>query len=119
MTTETHNIIELPYGNQVPTQHDIIQRFRKLYLEDKPLLPLLTSCAEEAERMMHELFIDAQTHSVTVKTHHKRESTYIKTIGYLCPSCKNDLHLKFSYCPGCGKPIEWIYKTGRKNNRAA
>lgn len=108
MNSDNHIIIVLPFGNQVPTQEEILNRFKNLYAEHKPLMPLLTVCAEEAERIMHELFVGKRTVVVKIKTVQGRNN-YTKATGYFCPSCKqNGVHVKYKYCPYCGKPIMWI-----------
>lgn len=104
---DTHIIIELPFGNKVPTQSQILKRLKKLYVENKPLLPILTACAEEVETMMHELFISSTEHEVVIRRTQGSKG-YSRKKGYFCPDCHmGGINTGFKFCPHCGKLIYW------------
>jgi hypothetical protein len=106
--TETEILVELPHGNHVPAQADILRRFRSLYLNDQYLTPVLTACAEEAERMMHELFIYKEKRPLRIRLQRLADSSRtIRQLGYSCPRCLSPLKASHQFCPGCGRRIEW------------
>lgn len=105
-------------GSPIPTQNEIKKRMGKRFGRIFPLMDeLLTPCAEEAELLVLEALSQAgDPQAVTIKAQGYKQYKHrskIKLTGYRCPCCKADVRYRDRFCGGCGKPINWLDRTGQ------
>jgi hypothetical protein len=92
-------------NSPIPSQLEILRRMQHNYGTSSLLFDsILSPCAEEAERIICELFLpNSEKPPVTIKAFGKKKTWYC------CPKCHYpSIGLNANYCPGCGKPLKWI-----------
>jgi hypothetical protein len=64
--------------------------------------PITTACAEECERIMHDVWLAnaKRGDGVSIKSGDK--------FHYTCPCCKKPIYRTAKYCSSCGNKINWF-----------
>lgn len=100
-------LIRLLAQQKFPTLQEIQRRMERR-LGWMPLQScVVTPCAEEAERIMHEVWLNAalsgeQVQTITIKADFPGDRC-------TCPNCyQRSIFRSHNYCPKCGSRIIWI-----------